>query len=219
MTQVTEPAPPTMLIVAGPPGWGKSTHFPVGGTGIDWFNGDDRAAQLNGGSYQNIPLHLRAASGRQLQEFIESHIEASRSFAFENALRTGIVFQQLRRAKELGFHILFDYLAAGPVEEHIRRVMNRALLGGHSASERKLRNIYENSMKNLVAAFEESRAKQIDLLRVFDNSSGLSQPRLVMSMLNGIPVEVPAEIPSWLETALHGSNFSIENLRAAMRGK
>ena len=219
MTQVTEPAPPTMLIVAGPPGWGKSTHFPVGGTGIDWFNGDDRAAQLNGGSYQNIPLHLRAASGRQLQEFIESHIEASRSFAFENALRTGIVFQQFRRAKELGFEVLFDYLAAGSVEEHIRRVKNRARLGGHSASERKLRDIYENSMRNLLIAFEESRDQHIDLLRIFDNSEQLAAPRQVMSLERGVPRRMAPEIPAWLEAALYGSDFSIENLRAAMRGK
>jgi hypothetical protein len=49
----------------------------------------------------------------------------------------------------MGFRVLMDYVAAGPVEEHIRRVMNRATLGGHSASERRLREIYENSMKHL----------------------------------------------------------------------
>ena len=136
-----------MIIVAGPPGGGKSSHFPVKNVGVDWFNSDDRAAQLNSGSYQNIPAHVRSASGRKLQEFIDSHIEARRSFAFENALRTDTGFQQIRRAKEMGFRVLMDYLAAGPVEEHVRRVMNRAALGGHSASERKLRDIYECSMK------------------------------------------------------------------------
>lgn len=76
-----------MIIVAGPPGGGKSSHFPVKNVGVDWFNSDDRAAQLNAGSYRNIPAHVRNASGQQLQEFIDSHIEARRSFAFENALR------------------------------------------------------------------------------------------------------------------------------------
>ena len=51
----------------------------------------------------------------------DSHIEARRSFAFENALRTDTRFQQIRRAKEMGFRVLMDYLAAGSVEEHIRR--------------------------------------------------------------------------------------------------
>jgi len=102
----------------------------------------------NSGSYQNIPAHVRSASEQQLHEFIDSHIEARRSFAFENALRTDTRFQQIRRAKEMGFRVLMDYLAAGPVEGHIRRVMNRAALGGHYASERKLRDI--------MSAYEES---------------------------------------------------------------
>jgi len=32
-----------MIIVAGPPGGGKSSHFPVKNVGVDWFNSDDRA--------------------------------------------------------------------------------------------------------------------------------------------------------------------------------
>jgi dephospho-CoA kinase len=43
-----------MIVVAGPPGSGKSTAFPVAETGVDYFNIDDRAAALNDGSYQNI---------------------------------------------------------------------------------------------------------------------------------------------------------------------
>ena len=103
-----------MIVVAGPPGGGKSSHFPVKNAGVDWFNSDDRAAQLNAGSYQNIPPRVRAASGQQLQQFIDSHIETRRSFAFENALRTDAGFQQIRRAKEMGFRVLMDFIAAGP---------------------------------------------------------------------------------------------------------
>jgi predicted ABC-type ATPase len=40
-----------MYIIAGPPGSGKSTVFPLSGFGVDFFNADDRAAQLNQGSY------------------------------------------------------------------------------------------------------------------------------------------------------------------------
>src|ERR1039457_3859513 len=118
-----------MIVVGEPPGGGKSSHFPVKNLGVDWFNRDDRAAQLNAGSYQNIPAGVRSTSGQQLQQFIDSHIEARRSFAFEIALRTDTGFQQIRRAKEMGFRVLMDFIAAGPLEEHIRRVMNRAALG------------------------------------------------------------------------------------------
>lgn len=208
-----------MIIVAGPPGGGKSSHFPVKNVGVDWFNSDDRAAQLNAGSYQNIPPAVRSASGQQLQQFIDSHIEARRSFAFENALRTDTGFQQIRRAKEMGFRVLLNYIAAGPVQEHIRRVMNRAILGGHSASERRLREIYENSMKHLVTAFEENRNQRIDFLRIFDNSENFGSPRLVLSMFRGVPRRIAEDVPAWLETALETSNFTIANLRSAVRSR
>lgn len=202
-----------MIIVAGPPGGGKSTHFAVRTTGVDSYNSDDRAAQLNAGSYHQIPVDIRTAAGQQLQQFIESHIEARVSFAFENALRTDACFDQMRRAKERGFQVLMDYLAAGPVEEHIRRVIGRAALGGHSASERKLRDIYENSMKNLVTAFEANRLGQIDLLRIYDNSMRFAQPRLVLTIVRGVPSSMAPSIPPRLESALEGSAFDVASLR------
>jgi len=36
-----------MVIVAGPPGSGKTTRFPLAEFGVDSFNADYRAAQLN----------------------------------------------------------------------------------------------------------------------------------------------------------------------------
>jgi predicted ABC-type ATPase len=94
--------------------------------------------------------------------------------------------------------------------------MNRATLGGHSASERKLRDIYEHSLKNLLTAFEENRNRRIDLLRIFDNSEYFARPRLVLSMIRGVPRNIAAEVPAWLETALAPSSFNIGNLRGAM---
>jgi hypothetical protein len=49
-----------MIGVAGPPGSGKSSIFPVSSFGIPYFKADDRAAELNGGSYIGIPKQLRA---------------------------------------------------------------------------------------------------------------------------------------------------------------
>jgi len=208
-----------MIIIAGPPGGGKSTHLSVKTWGVDSFNSDDCAAQLNAGSYQNIPVEVRNASGQQLQQFIASHIASRRSFVFENALRTDTCFQQIRRAKEMGFRVRMNFLAAGPVEDHIRRVMNRAALGGHSASERKLREIYRLSMKHLLTAFEENRQKRIDRPQVYDNSQNRRRPRLVLSMYRGVPRTMASVIPTWLETALERSSFNIQSLRAAIRSR
>jgi len=48
-----------MFIVAGPPGSGKSTAFPVDSFGVDFFNADDHAAALNHGSYAGISSAVR----------------------------------------------------------------------------------------------------------------------------------------------------------------
>jgi cell filamentation protein len=52
---------PRMFIVAGAPGGGKSSFFALSGFAGLAFNADDRAAELNGGSYENIPTSVRAA--------------------------------------------------------------------------------------------------------------------------------------------------------------
>ena len=81
-----------MIVVAGPPGSGKSSLFPVAETGLDSFNADDRAAELNGGSYQNITPDVRIQVGKKLERFIADHIHDRKSFAYETTLRMGITF-------------------------------------------------------------------------------------------------------------------------------
>ena len=45
---------PRMIVVAGPPGSGKSSLYPLSSFNVEYFNADDRAAELNGGSYIGI---------------------------------------------------------------------------------------------------------------------------------------------------------------------
>ena len=58
-----------MVVIAGPPGSGKSSIFPVSTFGLAYFNADDRAAQLNGGSYLGIPKDTRQAVNREFEKF------------------------------------------------------------------------------------------------------------------------------------------------------
>lgn len=62
-----------MVVVAGPPGAGKSAGFPVSAVGIDFFNADDRSAELHG-SYQGISPEVRTQVNTELREFIAGHI-------------------------------------------------------------------------------------------------------------------------------------------------
>jgi predicted ABC-type ATPase len=89
-------AAPGMFIAAGPPGGGKSSLFVLSRFAERAFNADDRAAELNGGSYENIPTLVRAVVKREFEEFVRANIRSGTSFALETTLRSTITFEQAR---------------------------------------------------------------------------------------------------------------------------
>ncbi len=65
---------PVMHVVAGPPGGGKTSTFPVKEIGFDYFDADARAAEINGGSFRSISAGVRNVVNRELEEFIGRHV-------------------------------------------------------------------------------------------------------------------------------------------------
>jgi hypothetical protein len=88
-----------MLVVAGPPGSGKSMHFPVVSFAEDGFNIDVRAAAANNGSFIGIPRAIRRNVQRECERFIADHIARRVSFAVETTLRTPIAMSQAGSAR------------------------------------------------------------------------------------------------------------------------
>ena len=188
---------PRMFIVAGPPGSGKSTAFPVSGFGVDFFNADDRAAALNQGSYLGIPRAIREQVNRLFEAFVADHIERRVSCAFETTLRSGITFEQAAAARTDGFVIEMRYLVLQTFAMNIERIKMRADMGGHSAPESVLRSIYQSSIANLGRAIRE-----MDFVRVYDNSRWGTTPAVVLHAERGEIVYRAGQLPAWLSTAL-----------------
>jgi hypothetical protein len=88
-------ARPRMIVVAGPPGSGKTTYFPVTAFRVDAFNIDDRCAQIQG-SYRAISREVRRAVANECELFVRQHIEQGRSFAVETTLGTTAAVDQSR---------------------------------------------------------------------------------------------------------------------------
>src|SRR5436190_6691569 len=103
-------ARPRMLVVAGPPGSGKTRYFPVTAFGIDSFNIDDRCAQILG-SYRAIPRDVRRAVARECEQFVVDHIERGQSFAVETTLRTTAAIHQAELAGGRGFATEMRFVA------------------------------------------------------------------------------------------------------------
>ena len=192
---------PKMIIVAGPPGSGKSSVYPLSGFGVAYFNADDRAAELNGGSYVGISTEIRNVVNREFETFILGSIKRRLSFAIETTLRSDITFEQARLAKQAGFAVEMRYLALRNFSLHLERIKSRADAGGHSASEPTLRRIYNSSLINLRRA-----VKEIDSVLVYDNTNIDASHPLVLEAINGEIRFVANDAPEWLMAAIDTSN-------------
>jgi predicted ABC-type ATPase len=186
-----------MVVVAGPPGGGKSSLFPASSFGIPHFNADDRAAELNGGSYVGITKAIRATVNREFEAFVLTCIEQRTSFAVETTLRSAVTFQQAALAKAAGFTTEMRYLALRDLAAHLERVKSRADAGGHSASETNLSEAYESSLANLPRAILE-----IDEVWVYDNSQVGGPPKLVLESDTGVIQYLADDPPDWLTSIL-----------------
>jgi predicted ABC-type ATPase len=173
-----------MIVVAGPPGSGKSVLFPVHSFEIDYFNTDDRSAQLNGGSYRGISLETRAAVNREFEQFVEDHIRRGMSLAIETTLRSDIA--------------LSDFSL------NLKRVTDRARAGGHSAPAEQLLSIHQASLANLPRAVRE-----VDDLNVYDNTAPGGPTQLVLAARNGVITFRLSPCPEWLKRALDRTVYEI----------
>src|SRR5580658_640977 len=194
-------ATPRMFVIAGPPGAGKSSVFSLSKFAERIFNADDRAAELNSGSYQDIPLSIRAIVNREFEQFVHANIRSGNSFALETTLWSSITFDQAMLAKENGFRVVMRYVALETPELHIERVQQRAARGGHSASETTLRRIHSNSLRNLPTALVPAESG-IESVRVYDNSRFGESPRLILQIEQGRIVRMADHFPIWLQSAL-----------------
>lgn len=191
-----------MRVVAGPPGSGKSRAFPSDQAGFErHFNADDRAKDLNRGSYQSISPEIRKVVNAELERFIADAIVSGQSFTFETTLRTTITFEQARAARARGFFLYMRYLASD-VETCVERVKIRADAGGHSAPESWLRATHASSLRNLLWALRE-----MDRVVVMDTTSHNQRPQAVLITSKGRIVFASASLPAWLKDALAGTEF------------
>ncbi len=184
-----------MIVIAGPPGSGKTTAFPLDAMGIDAFNIDDRCAQLVG-SYQAIPREVRSAVASECEHFVLRHIDQHKSFAVETTLRTAASIRQAGLAAQRGFRTEMNFVATASPDVNIARVTQRAQAGGHAASEGEVRDIYAKSLANLGEA-----VRSFDRCTVYDATPTWVPPRIAATSTAG-QVVLEQDAPEWAIKAL-----------------
>jgi predicted ABC-type ATPase len=201
-----------MYVVGGPSGSGKTSAFPGSQFGCDYFNADDYAAQLNGGSYIGIPKSIRAIVGPICEKFILNHIAAGKDYATETTLRSTIVFDQMKQAHDSGFVVRFACVCVDSLDKSIDRVANRADLGGHSGSEDTVRDVRQKNLANFPRVLDEL-GKTVDLLDLYDNSTHKMTPKRIASFLGREVTFLAAELLAWMDEALGRAAYETVKLR------
>lgn len=201
-----------MYVVAGPAGSGKTSAFPGDSFGCDYFNADHYAAMLNGGSYIGISKSIRKEVGPICEKFIQDHIAAGKDFATETTLRSTIVFDQMKQAHEAGFSVSFIYICVDSIGTSVKRVKQRAFMGGHSASEETVQSIRAKSLANLRRAFDDL-GHTIDFFEIYDNTALGMSPELIASFLGRKIAFLAPRFPAWMDEALGQTPYYTSRLR------
>lgn len=159
------PDVPTLLVVAGPDGAGKSSVIVA--TGLDTaeprlLNPDNYARGLEGIGDLAVRYRLATDACRVLRE---SLLEKGMSFGMEVTC-TPDDMDAVRRARDSGYRIGTVFVTTGDSETAVQRVAERASLGGRAAGR-----------DAVLASFRRSAEMLEELLRLSDEAVLLDNSR------------------------------------------
>lgn len=159
------PAPPTLWLVAGPNGVGKTTyalrHLRQVTGSVHFVNLDEIARGLS-------PLEPKAAerdAARVALSRIDAMIAARATFAVETTLSGRAHLRVIEAARRSGLAVQMLYFSCRSPEICLERIARRVTEGGHDVPEALVRRRFERSLGNLPAYLP-----RMDLWRVFETS-------------------------------------------------
>lgn len=197
-----------IIVLAGVNGAGKSSvaGASLRAAGGDYFNPDETARLYRELHPQATPEQANAWAWQKGRRNLEIAIQRRLVFHFETTLGGNTIPGILLHAARNGTPVRIIYVGLASPDLHIARVRHRVALGGHDIPEAKIRERWENSLRNLILLLPH-----LSGLRVFDNSSeadpttGLApDPLLLLAMRHGKIREMttPSTAPVWAKPLL-----------------
>ena len=157
---------PTLYVVAGPNGCGKSTFTRSRFRGLSVIDPDAIARQLS----PETPADAAGTAGRTAVLERRRAIAKSQSFALETTLAGRGVLRLMERAKAAGYRVELHFISVASVEVALARISSRVDQGGHDVPEVDVRRRFRRAQANLPAAVALS-----DEARLYDNTA-VEQP-------------------------------------------
>lgn len=191
------------MVFAGTNGAGKSSV--IGATlrdlGADYFNPDEVTTRF----LEKSPgMTLEAANSRAWClgcRLLSRAVVKRLRFVFETTLGGRTMTHLLLKAANVGIPVRIFYVGLASPALHVERVRERVRRGGHDIPERRIRQRYDSSRRNLLRLIPHvTELKVIDNSADGDPSAGIRPaPRLIVHLKGGrIIGQCPLEdVPDW----------------------
>ena len=186
---------PTLCIVAGPNGSGKTTTT-VQLLNNEWaadslyINPDD-IAQNTFGDWNSPEAVLKAAEAATRLRY--ECLEQGRDFVFETVFSSPEKLEFLYKAKDAGFFIRLFYVCTSDPAINVARITQRYINGGHEVPISKIISRYYKSLVNAAKALP-----LVDRAYFYDNSVDNQLPQLLYRTTEGkLFKQYIDEIPEW----------------------
>jgi len=186
---------PTLCIVAGPNGSGK-TSTTVQLLANEWtedslYINPDNIAQEEFGDWNSPEAVLKAA--KKATELRYQCLEEKRDFVFETVFSSDEKFEFVKKAKEAGFFVRIFFVCTNSPEINVSRITKRFLEGGHEVPISKIISRYYKSLTNMAKVISI-----VDRAYIYDNSVENQLPRLLYRTTDGeVFKQYVEDVPEW----------------------
>lgn len=186
---------PTLCVVAGPNGSGKTTTTEQL-LANEWasdslYINPDTIAQDRFGDWNSQEAVLKAAQFATAQRY--ECLEKKKDFVFETVFSSDEKLDFIRKAKDNGYFIRFFFVCTESPEINVHRVTKRFLEGGHEVPISKIISRYYKSLSNAAQAI-----KFVDRAYLYDNSVEDEAPKLLLRTVDGrLFRQYEEQLPRW----------------------
>ena len=184
---------PTLYVVAGPNGCGKSSFTQSRLRHLQVVDPDAIARRID----PKGPRSAAVAAGREAIRVQRAAVVARDTFAVETTLSGVGVFHLMAQAKTEGYKLELHFVCVNSVDEALNRIASRVAKGGHDVPEEDVRRRFGRALANLAPAIALS-----DESRLYDNSD-LDEPYRIVAVLTDTERWFATHVPSWVPVHHH----------------
>ena len=193
---------PTLCVIAGPNGSGKTTTTEQllaneWGANSLYINPDNIAEQEFGG-WNNSDAVLKAA--KRATEMRYQCLAERRDFVFETVFSSAEKLEFLRKAHDEGYFIRFFYVCTKSPEINVARIAKRYMNGGHEVPISKVVTRYFRSLE-----LAKQAIAFVDRAYIYDNSIENQIPQLLYRTSDGkLFKQYTTDLPDWAKAFIDG---------------